>query len=81
MRDESLTSIYHFDEFRVNLLFDRSVYRPVCTHVCHRQPIDTDCPSIRATVGQKEILFQLFRAEQTAQVSVNIISVGVVHRF
>ena len=29
---ESVTSIDHYDEFYVNLLFDRSIYRPMCTH-------------------------------------------------
>ena len=29
--DEFLTSI-DYDEFHVNLLFDRYVYRPMCTH-------------------------------------------------
>ena len=27
--DELVTSIDHFDEFYVNLLFDRSIYRPI----------------------------------------------------
>ena len=30
--DEFLTSIDHCDEFHVNLLFDRSIYRPMCAH-------------------------------------------------
>ena len=30
--DEFETSICHDDEFYVNLLFDRSIYRPMCTH-------------------------------------------------
>ena len=30
--DEFVTSIDHYDEFHVNLLFDRSIYRPMCTH-------------------------------------------------
>ena len=31
--DEFLTSIDYDDEFHVNLLFDRSIYRPMCTHM------------------------------------------------
>ena len=31
--DESVTSIDHYDEFYVNLLFDRSIYRLICTPV------------------------------------------------
>ena len=31
--NESLNSIDRFDEFHVNLLFDRSIYRPMCTHM------------------------------------------------
>ena len=31
--DESVTSIDHYDEFYVNLLFDHSIYRPMCTHM------------------------------------------------
>ena len=31
--DEFVTSIGHDDEFYVNLLFDRSIYRPMCTHM------------------------------------------------
>ena len=31
--DEFVTSIGHSDEFYVNLLFDRSIYRPMCTHM------------------------------------------------
>ena len=31
--DEFLTSIDYYDEFHVNLLFDRSIYRPMCTHM------------------------------------------------
>ena len=30
---EFVTSIGHSDEFYVNLLFDRSIYRPMCTHM------------------------------------------------
>ena len=30
--DEFVTSIGDDDEFYVNLLFDRSIYRPMCTH-------------------------------------------------
>ena len=33
MGDEFLTSIDYVDEFHVNLLFDRSIYRPMCTHM------------------------------------------------
>ena len=31
--DEFVTSIDHFDEFHVNLLFDCSIYRLMCTHM------------------------------------------------
>ena len=31
--DEFLTSIDYYDEFHVNLLFDRSIYRPMYTHM------------------------------------------------
>ena len=31
--DEFLTAIDYYDEFHVNLLFDRSIYRPMCTHM------------------------------------------------
>ena len=33
VEDEFLTSINHNDEFHVNLLFDRSIHRPMCTHM------------------------------------------------
>ena len=35
MEDEFLTSIDYYDEFNANLLliFDRSIYRPMCTHM------------------------------------------------
>ena len=40
VRDEFKTSIGHDDEFYVNLLFDRSIYRPMFTHMGHtQQPI------------------------------------------
>ena len=35
MGDEFVTSNGHEDEFNVNLLFDRSIYRPICTHMGH----------------------------------------------
>ena len=31
--DEFLTSINHYDEFHVNILLDRSIYRPMWTHM------------------------------------------------
>ena len=31
--DEFVTSIGHDDQFYMNLLFDRSIYRPMCTHM------------------------------------------------
>ena len=31
--EEFATSIGHFDEFYANLLFDRFIYRPMCTHM------------------------------------------------
>ena len=31
--DESMTSLDHYKGLYVNLLFDRSIYRPMCTHV------------------------------------------------
>ena len=33
MGDESVSSIEHHDEFYGDLLFDHSVYRPMCTHI------------------------------------------------
>ena len=36
VRDEFLTSIDQYDEFHVNLLFNRSIYRPMCTHMGNR---------------------------------------------
>ena len=33
MGEESVTSIHLYDEFYVNLLFDRSIYPPMCTHM------------------------------------------------
>ena len=35
MGEEYVTSIHLYDEFYVNLLFDRSIYRPMCTHMGH----------------------------------------------
>ena len=35
MGEESVTSIHLYDEFYVNLLFDRSIYRPMRTHMGH----------------------------------------------
>ena len=31
--DKFVTSIGHDDEFYVNLIFDRSIYRSMCTHM------------------------------------------------
>ena len=39
MGDEFLTSIGQFDEFHVNLLFDRSIYRPMCTAQLPQQSV------------------------------------------
>ena len=33
VEDEFLTLIDYYDEFHVNLIFDRSIYRPMCTHM------------------------------------------------
>ena len=33
VEEEFVASIGHSDEFYVNLLFDRSFYRPMCTHM------------------------------------------------
>ena len=33
VEDKFVTSIGHDDECYVNLLFDRSIYRPMCTHI------------------------------------------------
>ena len=30
---EKVIFIDHYDKFHVNLLFDRSIYRPMCTHM------------------------------------------------
>ena len=37
VEDEFLAfnSINYYDEFHANLLFDRSIYRPMCTHLGH----------------------------------------------
>ena len=37
VKGEFPTSFDYFDEFHVNLLFDRSIYRPMCTHVGYLQ--------------------------------------------
>ena len=34
--DEFQTPIDYYDEFHVNLLFDRSIYRPMCTHMVNQ---------------------------------------------
>ena len=34
-----MTSIDHYDNFYVNLLFDRSIYRPMCTHMGKRRSL------------------------------------------
>ena len=36
--DEFVTSIGHDDKFHENLLFDRSIYRPMCTHMGNGVP-------------------------------------------
>ena len=49
--NEFVTPIDHYDEFYVNLLLDRSIYRPMCAHTCNLNPIciyleekcDSDC--------------------------------------
>ena len=33
VRGEFLTCFDYYDKFHVNLLFDRSIYRPMCTHM------------------------------------------------
>ena len=33
VKSEFLTSFDYYDGFHVNLLFDRSIYRPMCTHM------------------------------------------------
>ena len=38
--DEFVTSIGHDDELYVNSLFDRSIYRPMCTHMGHMLILD-----------------------------------------
>ena len=35
VEDDFLASINHYDEFHVILIFDRSIYRPMCTHSGH----------------------------------------------
>ena len=30
-----MISTDHYDEFHVNFIFDRSIYRPMCTHMGH----------------------------------------------
>ena len=34
--EEFVSSIGHSDEFYVNLLFDRSIYRPMCKHMGYK---------------------------------------------
>ena len=34
--EEFVTSTGHSDEFYLNLLFDRSTYRPICTHMQYK---------------------------------------------
>ena len=33
VQEKFVTPIGHSDEFYVNLLFDRYIYRPMCTHI------------------------------------------------
>ena len=33
MGEKFVTSIHLYDEFYVNLLFEHSIYRPMCTHM------------------------------------------------
>ena len=35
--EEFVTSIGHSNEFYVNILFDRNIYRPMCTHMGERR--------------------------------------------
>ena len=44
MEDEFLTSIDYYDEFHVNLLFDRSIFRPMCTHMGKDEKSHTHFP-------------------------------------
>ena len=46
--DEFLTSIDYQDEFNVNLLFDRSIYRQMCTHMGH--PMMLSCMSLQGAL-------------------------------
>ena len=45
--EELVTSIGDSDEFYVNLLFDRSIYRPMCTHMGnHISPVGEPMRSV-----------------------------------
>ena len=39
MEDEFLTSIDYYEKFHVNLLFGRSIYRPMCTHMGNEEKL------------------------------------------
>ena len=43
--DEFVTSIGHDNDFPVNLLFDRSIYRPMCTHMGYQRHLVLPCSS------------------------------------
>ena len=40
VEDEFLTSIDHYNQFYVNLLFDRFIYRPMSTHMGNRTRVN-----------------------------------------
>ena len=67
VRNKSPTSIDHYDEFDVNLLFDRSFYRPICTHMGYAR--------VRVTIisfYQKQIEKILENIDDTSQVTAEL---------
>ena len=49
VEEEFVTSIGHSDEFYVNLLFDRYIYRPMCSdpEIWHQKESMRSMPGIR----------------------------------
>ena len=59
--DEFVTSIGHDDEFHVNLLFDRSIYRPMCTHTGS----NTTMQHVALRLNQQLVKVKPFHLRQT----------------
>ena len=53
VRDEFVTCIDHHEEFYVNLLFGRSIYRPIYTHMGKLTRIAVKNLGTTADVGMK----------------------------